>query len=263
VLNADDPISVDYATAARDAGAEVHLYGSDAAAAIRAVSVREDQRGLRLTVSTTRWQADVLVHLPGRFNVHNALAAIGVGEALDLDPAQIRAGIEAVETVPGRMQRVDEGQPFRVVVDYAHTAEALGKVLDELRPSEPGAGLILVFGSAGERDTAKRPVMGRVAGERCRLVVVTDEDPRGEDRMAILEAIAEGAEAVGRRRGDDLLVIPDRAEAIATAVGRARPGDVVLLAGKGHERTIETAQGDRPWDEVAAARQALRSLGGG
>jgi UDP-N-acetylmuramoyl-L-alanyl-D-glutamate--2,6-diaminopimelate ligase len=100
--------------------------------------------------------------------------------------------------------------------------------------------------------------MGRVAGERCRLVVVTDEDPRGEDRMAILEAIARGAEAVGRRRGEDLLLIPDRAAAIEAAVRLARAGDAVLLAGKGHERTIETASGEIAWDEAGVARDALR-----
>jgi UDP-N-acetylmuramoyl-L-alanyl-D-glutamate--2,6-diaminopimelate ligase len=119
-----------------------------------------------------------------------------------------------------------------------------------------------VFGSAGERDVTKRAAMGRAAGERCRLVVVTDEDPRGEDRLAILEAIAAGAEAAGKRRGRDLLLIPDRAEAIATAMRLARPGDTVLLAGKGHERTIETADGALPWDEAATAREALRLRAG-
>ncbi len=263
VLNADDPISVDFAVAARNADAEVHLYGSDSAASIRAVSVREDASGLRLTVSTTRWQADVLVHLPGRFNVHNALAAIGVGEALDLDPAEIRAGIEAVESVPGRMQRVDAGQPFTVVVDYAHTPDSLAKVLDNLAPlaAAGGGGLIVVFGSAGDRDTAKRPMMGRVAAERTRLMVVTDEDPRSEDREAILAEIAEGASS--RRLGQDLLLIADRREAIGAALAAARPGDVVVLCGKGHEKTIEYADGDIPWDEAGAARDALRELGYG
>jgi UDP-N-acetylmuramoyl-L-alanyl-D-glutamate--2,6-diaminopimelate ligase len=160
------------------------------------------------------------------------------------------------------MQRLDEGQPFSVIVDYAHTAEALGKVLDELAPTDPSAGLIVVFGSAGERDVAKRAQMGRVAGERCRLVILTDEDPRGEDRMAILEAIASGAEAAGLRRGEGLLLVPDRAEAISVALGQARPGDAVLLAGKGHEKTIEAAGGEIPWDEVEVARAALRALPG-
>jgi UDP-N-acetylmuramoyl-L-alanyl-D-glutamate--2,6-diaminopimelate ligase len=118
-----------------------------------------------------------------------------------------------------------------------------------------------VFGSAGERDTAKRPLMGRTAGELCRLVVVTDEDPRGEDGDAILTEIAAGAEAAGRRRGEDLFLIRDRREAIAEAFGRARPGDVVLLAGKGHERSIIGPDGETPWDEAAIARLILAEKG--
>ncbi len=157
------------------------------------------------------------------------------------------------------MQRVDEGQPFTLVIDYAHTADALAKVLDELAPADPAHGLIAVFGSAGDRDPTKREPMGRVAGERCRLVVVTDEDPRTEDPSAIIEAIARGAEAAGKQRGDDLLLVPDRGLAIGEAVRRARPGDVVLLAGKGHEKTIETSTGELPWDELVVAREALRS----
>jgi len=120
---------------------------------------------------------------------------------------------------------------------------------------------IAVFGSGGERDIAKRPMMGRIAGEWCRLVVVTDEDPRGEDRMAILEEIARGAEGVGRRRGHDLLLVADRSEAIAAACERARPGDIILLAGKGHERSIIVGGEARPWDERTAALEALAALG--
>ncbi len=205
------------------------------------------------------------IRLAGRFNVHNTLAAIGVGESLGLDPALMRAGLQALERVPGRMETVDLGQPFRVVVDYAHTPEALAKALDALAPLAAAGGgrLIGVFGSAGDRDVAKRPMMGRVAGERCRLVVVTDEDPRTEDRFAILDAIAIGAERAGKVRGRDLLLIPDRANAIRTAIDEARPGDVVVLAGKGHERSIETAEGAVAWDEAASARTALRDLGYG
>jgi UDP-N-acetylmuramoyl-L-alanyl-D-glutamate--2,6-diaminopimelate ligase len=185
---------------------------------------------------------------------------MGVATALGLDPDAAAAALGDVASVPGRMQRIDEGQPFSVIVDYAHTADALAKVLDELRPSGAGSGLIAVFGSAGDRDRSKREPMGRVAGERCRLVVVTDEDPRSEDPRDILEAIAAGAEAAGLRRGDDLLLIPERGAAIEAAVRAARPGDVVLLAGKGHEKTIETAAGEVSWDEEAAARAALRNL---
>ena len=132
-------------------------------------------------------------------------------------------------------------------------------MLDLLAPraAARGGGLIAVFGSAGERDTAKRPLMGRIAGERVALVIVTDEDPRGEDRAAILDAIARGAESAGKRRGHDLRLIADRATAIAAAFEAARPGDVVLLAGKGHERSIVGPTGELPWDERAVAREAL------
>ncbi len=142
---------------------------------------------------------------------------------------------------------------------------SLEKVLEILAPvaAARGGGLIAVFGSAGERDTAKRSVMGRIAGERCRLVVVTDEDPRSEDADEINDEIARGAEAAGKRRGSDLLVIPDRRAAIAAAFERARKGDVVLLAGKGHERSIIYADGPKPWDERTVALEELAALGYG
>ncbi len=263
VLNLDDAISADFGRAARDAGATVITYGADPAADVRPSAVREDAAGLRVRMTTPRWRADVPLRLAGRFNVHNALAAVAAGEALNLDPEKVRAGLAAVEGVPGRMQRVEAGQPFRVVVDFAHTAESLAKVLDNLAPlaAAGGGGLIAVFGSAGDRDTQKRPAMGRVAAERCRLVVITDEDPRSEDRLAILDEIAAGAESLGRRRGQDLLLIADRREAITRALGAAAPGDVVLLTGKGHEKTIEMIDGTIPWDEAGVAREALAELG--
>lgn len=267
VVNADDPQAAAVSAMAAEAGAAVHRYGLAGslgpgraeALDMAATNLSESPSGMRMAMQTRDWSGSLDLRLAGRFNVHNALAAMGVAVALELDLDGSAAALGRVEAVPGRMQRIDEGQPFSVVIDYAHTAEALGKVLDELAPADRAAGLIAVFGSAGERDIAKRAVLGRVAGERCRLVVVTDEDPRGEDRMAILDAIAEGAQLAGKRRGEDLLVIPDRAEAIATAMRLARPGDSVLLAGKGHEKTIETADGEMPWDEAAVAREALRS----
>ncbi len=266
VVNTDDPWVDAFRDAAREAGANVLGYGAapGGEADVQATAVREGAR-LEVTVRTRRWSAPVRLALAGRYNVHNALAAVGVGEALELDPAAMRAGLESLERVPGRMESVDVGQPFRVLVDYAHSPDALAKALDALAPLAAAGrgGLIVVFGSAGDRDTGKRPMMGRVAGERCRLVVVTDEDPRSEDREAILDAIAEGAEHAGRVRGHDLLLIADRAAAIAEAIDQARAGDVVLLAGKGHERTIEMAEGAIAWDEVGAARDALRALGYG
>lgn len=265
VINADDAWAALYIEAAREAGARLVTYGAQPGTTptIRATSVRETATGLGMRVETPRWDGDVTLRLAGRFNAHNALAAIGVGEALDLDPGTMRDGLATLDRVPGRMELIDAGQPFRVVVDYAHTADALSKALDDLAPfaASSGGGLIAVFGSAGDRDVDKRPAMGRVAADRCRIVVVTDEDPRSEDRESILAQIAAGAERAGHVRGHDLLLIADRREAIGTAIGMARPGDVVLLAGKGHERTIEMAGEAISWDEAGAALDALDALG--
>ncbi|HVM30530.1 MAG TPA: UDP-N-acetylmuramoyl-L-alanyl-D-glutamate--2,6-diaminopimelate ligase [Candidatus Limnocylindrales bacterium] len=264
VVNLDDTVAGEYAAAARQAGASVIGYGA-ADAEVRLARLAETAGGLILGIDTPRWAGELRLRMAGRFNAHNAMAALAVGEALQLDPEAMRAGLESLEGVPGRMQRIDVGQPFAVVVDYAHTPDSLAKVLDNLAPSAAagGGGLVCVFGSAGERDTLKRPMMGRVAGERCRLIVLTDEDPRGEDRMTILREIAAGAEAVGRRQNQDLMLVPDRRDAIHQAFGAARPGDVVVLCGKGHESTIEMADEAMPWDEAQAAREALVELGYG
>lgn len=264
VINADDDQGRVAAEIADAAGARVVRYGfsgtlgpSAWALDLAAVGMSETPSGMRVQMRSAAWSGPVDLPLAGRFNIHNALAAMGVALALELDLDVAAAALGSSRAVPGRMQRVVAGQPFNVIIDYAHTADSLAKVLDELTPSAPGAGLIAVFGSAGDRDVAKRAEMGRVAGDRCRLVVLTDEDPRREDRLSIIEAIAAGAEAAGKRRGHDLLLIPDRAEAIAAAIAAARPDDTVLLAGKGHEKSIETASGEVPWDEEATAREAI------
>ena len=273
ILNADDAAAPLFIEAARGAGARVITYGETAAADVRATSVAEGARFMRIEVATPRWSGSVELRLAGHFNVYNALAAIALGEALELDPAAGRAALAAVEGVPGRMERIDCGQPFGVVVDYAHSPASLEKVLDVLAPmaAAGGGGLIAVFGSAGERDVQKRPMMGRIAGERCRLVVVTNEDPRGEDEMAIIDEIAAGAEDAARATGSGatqpagsrpaILRIADRRAAIEAAIERARPGDCVLLAGKGHEQTIIMSGGPVPWDERSEAIRALERLG--
>ena len=265
IVNADDPSAGAFIGVTQEAGARVLTYGTDPAADVRATRVEEDARRLRITYSAPSGEGVVELQLVGRFNVHNALAVVALGEAAGLDPAAVREGLASVPLVPGRMERIDLGQPFGVIVDFAHSPASLQAVLDDLAPAAAarGGGLIAVFGSAGERDTAKRPVMGRIAAERCHLVVVTDEDPRGEDRATINDAIARGAEAAGRRRGHDLLVIADRRAAIEAAFERARPGDVVLLAGKGHERSIIGPSGPVPWNERGEAEAALRRMGFG
>ena len=265
IVNADDPAAPLFIAAAQKAGAAIITYGESAGADVRAVTVEEDAHSLRVEVATPRWGGLVELQIAGRFNALNATAAVALGEALNLDPEAIRRGLAQAGSVSGRMERVACGQPFGVIVDYAHSPVALQTVLDSLAPvaAARGGGLIVVFGSAGERDVQKRPMMGRIAGERCRLVIVTDEDPRGEDSSAILDQIAAGAEAAGKGRGVDLLCIADRRAAMATAFGRARPGDVVLLAGKGHEQSIIMSDGPRPWDEHAEAVRALAGLGFG
>jgi UDP-N-acetylmuramoyl-L-alanyl-D-glutamate--2,6-diaminopimelate ligase len=263
IVNADDPSVGLFVGVAQEAGAGVVTYGTDAVADVRATHSEEDGRRLRIAYDAPSGSGRLELRLAGRFNVHNALAVVALGEALGLDPAAVRAGLESVEGVPGRMERVDAGQPFGVVIDYAHSPASLQAVLDILAPvaAARGGGTIVVFGSAGERDTDKRPMMGRIAAERARLVVVTDEDPRSEDRDAILEEIARGAEAGGARRGHDLLLIADRPGAIEAAFERARSGDVVLLAGKGHEQSIIGPDGPMAYDERSTALDALARLG--
>ena len=263
VINADDPTAGAFIGVAQEAGAAILTYGADDRADVRLTRVEEDGRRLRVAYETRSGAATIELRLAGRFNAYNALAVVALGEGLGLDAAAIRAGLESVERVPGRMETVDAGQPFGVVVDFAHTPASLQAVLDTLAPvaAARGGGLIAVFGSAGERDTDKRPMMGRIAGERARLVVVTDEDPRNEDREAILEQIAAGAEDAGRRRDRDLLLIADRPAAIAAAFERARPGDVVLLAGKGHETSIIGPRGPVAYDERQTAEAALAAMG--
>jgi UDP-N-acetylmuramoyl-L-alanyl-D-glutamate--2,6-diaminopimelate ligase len=266
ILNADDPSFELFAETTRAAEARVVTYGRAAGADLRLLDVADDGRRLRVTWDGPSGRRAAALQLAGRFNAYNALAAAGLGVAIGLDPDAVTAGLEGLRHVAGRMQRVELGQPFGVVIDYAHTPTSLGLVLDELAPvaRARGGALIAVFGSGGERDVEKRPMMGRVAAERCRLVIATNEDPRNEDPNLILEQIAAGAEAAGAVRGRSLELILDRTEAVATAIRAARPGDVVLLAGKGHEHNILVADGGEiPWDERAAAETAIRALGFG
>jgi UDP-N-acetylmuramoyl-L-alanyl-D-glutamate--2,6-diaminopimelate ligase len=268
IVNLNSRSAEVFIEATRHAGARVVTYSGNASRAgadVLATNVIVNRwgGGMRLEYVAPSGAGVLKTHLNGLFNVGNLLAVVGLGEALGLEPAAVRRGLESVTGVPGRMERVDAGQPFEVVVDYAHTPAALEGVLYELsrHAKSQRGGLIIVFGSAGERDRLKRAEMGRIAAQRCRLVVVTDEDPRGEDRAAILAEIAAGAIAAGKHPDDDLLQIPDRRAAIRAAFERAKPGDFVLLAGKGHERTIEYADHDEPWDEAAEARAALVELG--
>jgi len=260
VLNADDPHWRYLAD--RVAGARVITYGIDALSDVQGTILAADAAGSRLRIAAEGVEVELLLPLVGRFNVANALAAAGVGLAAGATLEAARTALQRARPVRGRMERVDEGQPFSVLVDYAHTPEALEHVLALLRPLTPGR-LIAVFGSAGERDRAKRPLLAAAAARHADLFVITQEDPRLEDPATILAEIEAGAREAGKRPGTDYLVVVDRAAAVAVALGRAAPGDTVLLAGKGHEGSIIVGEEKRPYDEAATARAALRALGYG
>ena len=231
-------------------------YGIDTPAAVRAVDTQLYAHRTRFRVILPEAEGIVETPLVGRFNVSNCLAAIAAVYSQGVDLATIIRGLADARGVPGRMERIDEGQPFAVIVDYAHTPDSLQKVLATLRPLTSGK-LIAVFGSAGERDVQKRPMMGKVAAQMADFFVITDEDPREEDREKILQAIAAGASAEGKREGKDFLCIADRTAAIREAFQHASAGDTVLLAGKGHEQSIIIGREKLPWDDRKVAREQL------
>jgi UDP-N-acetylmuramoyl-L-alanyl-D-glutamate--2,6-diaminopimelate ligase len=258
VLNADDPHWRYLAD--RAAPATVLTYAIDAHADVQGSILSADANGSRIRIATKSEQVELLLPLVGRFNVHNALAAAATGAAAGVPLAAAKAALERSKPVRGRMERVVAGQPFSVIVDYAHTPESLDKVLSLLRPLTKGR-LIAVFGSAGERDRAKRPRLAEVAGRYADLFVITQEDPRLENPAQILSEIEAGAIGAGKRAGEHYLVIDDRRRAISEAIHRAQAGDTVLLAGKGHEGSIIVGEEKLPWDEAAAARGALGEVG--
>jgi UDP-N-acetylmuramoyl-L-alanyl-D-glutamate--2,6-diaminopimelate ligase len=261
VVNADDPNHQMFLDAA-PARAERLTYAVERPADVRAHAIVSTRDGLRFRVATPWGEAELRIKLTGDFNVANALAALTVGLAEGVPIASCVRALEAVPGVRGRMERVELGQPFTVLVDYAHTPGAFEKLMRIVRPLTDGQ-LIAVFGSAGERDREKRAIQGEVAARFCDLLVLTDEDPRLEDREAIIAEIASGAERGGKCEGAGYLRIPDRAAAIRAAFAHARPGDIVLLLGKGHEGCIFYGTATIPWDEVGEARAALREMGYG
>lgn len=255
IVNADDPQWRQFARATR---ARTITYGLDSDADVLASDVMLWPDGATFALATGEDRDDILeasVRLPGRFNVSNAAAAVTVAAALGLDPMAAAAGVAACPGVPGRMERI-EGGPFEVVVDYAHTPEALEKVLTMLRPLVSGR-MLVVFGCAGERATDRRSGLGRVAAQYADFAVLTDEDPRSEPPEAIVAEIADAMLAAGAVEGERFERVRPRRAAIARAFELANPGDLVLIAGKGHESTIEWADSAEPWDDRVVAREEL------
>ena len=261
IVNADDGHGAMFAEAARVTGARVITYGATADAELRIAQIGGDASSTTVDIELGRPPALTLeVPMAGRYNAHNVAAAFGLAYGWTLDTRRVVEGLVDFAGVPGRMEVIDRGQPFGVVIDFAHTPRSIDSVAGELaalaRPT--GGSLITVFGSSGERDVGKRPLMGEAAARHSRLVILTEDDSRNEQPHEIFEQIAAGAEQAGKRRDEDLLIIPDRREAIAEAIRRARPGDVVLLAGKGHETWNMGPDGPEPWSDREAAEGLLR-----
>ncbi len=256
VLNVDDPAHHRFRSLT---GARVITYGLDSPADVAAADLQPDGWETRFRLRTASDTVEVRLDQPGAFNVANGLAATAVGLALGLELPSIVPGLESWPGAPGRMERLDEGQLFSVVVDFAHAPQSLRRVLSELRRNSRGR-VIAVFGCIGEREVDRRYAMGQAAAEMADYTYVTDDNPYSEDRDVIIAEIARGLREAGEKEGHDFAVVPDRREAIAQALAMAVDEDVVLLAGKGHEREVHLAGGSYECDDRELARRVLREL---
>ena len=254
LINLDDPRGASLI----DVGGRPVTYAINRPADITPGPLSFTLEGLAFDVRTPRGTIRIKSRLVGRPNVYNILAAVSTATALDISFDATEQGVAALEGVPGRFQMVSNPKDeVTVVVDYAHTDDALRNLLETARPLARGR-LITVFGCGGDRDRTKRPLMGAVAGRLSDVIVITSDNPRGEDPTRIIEEIQRGLTADTRRdSGQRMLAIVDRREAIATAVELARAGDLVLVAGKGHEKYQVIGTQVLPFDDVAVAREAL------
>ncbi len=260
VTNLDDEHGAKLANFSRKRSSVVLTYGWDRGD-FHAEKVDITPRGTRFDLITPEERLAIFSPLIGRVNVYNALAAAAACTERGCEPESIACGIAALTHVPGRFQRVDCGQPFTVVVDYAHTDDALRNLTALAREFVSRGGgtarVITVFGCGGDRDRAKRPLMGEAAGRGSDFVVLTSDNPRSEDPRAIINDALVGLQKTGVKYS----VEADRRKAIALAIGEARPGDMVLLAGKGHEKVQVTREGSHPFDDVEVAREILKATG--
>jgi UDP-N-acetylmuramoyl-L-alanyl-D-glutamate--2,6-diaminopimelate ligase len=254
IVNADDPSGA--AMAERSQG-RVMTYGIDAPAEVLATDLVLAPNGTQFTVRWPEGSRRLSVRLPGRFNVSNALAAFAVGLAAGVDPEIIAPALGSVAGVPGRCELVEEGQPFTVLVDYAHSPDSLEKILRLAAQISPGR-RIVVFGCGGERDRTKRPIMGRLGTRLADYAIFTSDNPRGEDPEAIIREIEAGVDGAANFES-----VADRRSAIERGIALAGPGDVVVIAGKGHETYQVTAGRVEAFDDREVAREVLRARQGG
>ena len=264
VINANDPRGEELAAAARKAGAEIRMYGVGTGG-WRAASYTLTPAGAKLDLETPAGSAHVASHLAGEVNILNLLAAITAAHARGVSFSDLIAAVPTLKPVPGRFQPVDAGQPFTVIVDYAHTDDALRNLtalarqmtIQDNQPAAASKRVITLFGCGGDRDRTKRPRMGQAAGRASDFVVATSDNPRSEDPRAILAEVEPGLQSTGVQ----YTIEPDRAAAIRVALAAAAPGDVVLLAGKGHEKEQILADGPIPFDDAEIALSTLAELG--
>ena len=259
VLNADDPTSNRFRTLTK---ARVINYALNSDADVTAENIAPDGWATRFLLRAFGKECNVLFPTPGDFNVYNALAAYSVALSAGLDAEATVAALANWPGAPGRMELLDAGQPFTVLVDFAHAPDSLNRVLVMLR-ERCGGRIIAVFGCIGERDKDRRFRMGQVAADCADYTIVTDDNPYSEDRNAIIEEIARGLREAGKREGHDFAIIPDRREAISQALAMAVDGDAVLLAGKGHEREVRLPDSTYLCHDPEVARQVLGDLGYG
>jgi len=253
VLNTDDGYGKQLTGLAKN----TVTYGLESDADITTKKFQLSFEGLHFTAQTPNGKLEVTSRLVGRINVYNLLAAIGAAQALGLSNEIIEKGIHDLESVSGRFQRVDEGQPFLVIVDYAHTDDALENLIRTARELNPKGRIITLFGCGGLKDRTKRPVMGEATGRLSDLTILSSDNPRTEDPLKIISDIVVGLQKTNGK----YLIEPDREKAIGMAMDEARAGDIVLLAGKGHENYQILADRTLEFDDREMARRALRELG--
>ena len=247
VLNADDPSTKYYKTLTD----KYITYGIK--------SGQKRAENIKLSISGVEYSVDdmkIKTSIPGEFNVYNSLAAVLAGEALGLSKEEITTGIFSLKSVEGRMNIIDEGQPFTVIVDYAHAPDALEKVFNSVK-SHKGK-TISVHGGAGRRDPSTRPIRGEILAKNSDIVIITEDDSRDEDPEKIAAGFIEGATKNGKVLGKDLFKELDREKAIALAFEKAKPGDLVLILGKGHEKTILRADGPHDFEDIKVATKLLK-----
>ena len=253
VLNDDDP----YGARLKGLSKRTLTYGLKNGADLTTKKFALSFSGLHFTAQTPAGKVEVRSSLVGRINVYNILAAIGAGIGLEIPIAKIEEGIVGLEVVPGRFQSIDEGQPFLVVVDYAHADDAMRNLISTARELNPTGRIITVFGAGGERDRSTRPLMGEAAGSLSDLVILTDDNPRKEDPLRIMNDVVVGLQKVNA----SYRIEPDREKALEIAIDEARPGDIVLLAGKGHENYQILADRTFEFDDRVVSRAILRRKG--